>query len=70
MTKNIGKVDKIARIVIGVLIILVGIMTGSWLGIIGLIPLATGIMGWCPLYDIFKINTCCKNDECCEVKKD
>lgn len=58
MTKNIGKVDKVARIVIGVIFIVLGIMTGSWLGLIGIIPITTAVINWCPLYDLLKINTC------------
>lgn len=58
MTKNIGKVDKVARIVVGVIFIVLGIMTGSWLGLIGIIPIATAVINWCPLYDLLKINTC------------
>ncbi len=62
MTKNIGKVDKVARIVVGVIFIVLGMMTGSWLGIIGIIPIATAFFGTCPLYDLLKMNTC--NDKC------
>lgn len=69
MTKNVGKIDKIARIAIGIVIILLGIISGSWLGIIGIVPLATGIIGWCPLYCPLKINTCGKDDGC-DVSKD
>lgn len=60
MTKNMGKVDRVARIVIGVIFIVLGVMTGSWLGLIGLIPIATAVISWCPLYDLLKINTCKK----------
>ncbi|OHD97174.1 MAG: hypothetical protein A3E21_03060 [Sulfurimonas sp. RIFCSPHIGHO2_12_FULL_36_9] len=62
MTKNIGKVDKVARIVVGVIFIVLGMMTGSWLGLIGIIPIATAVINWCPLYDLLKMNTC--NDKC------
>jgi putative effector of murein hydrolase LrgA (UPF0299 family) len=62
MSKNIGTIDKILRIVVGVAIILYGVMAGSWLGLIGLIPLGTAIIGWCPLYCPLKINTC--GDSC------
>lgn len=60
MTKNIGKVDRVARIVVGVIFIVLGVMTGSWLGLIGLIPIATAVISWCPLYDLLKINSCGK----------
>ncbi|MGB5918970.1 YgaP family membrane protein [Arcobacter sp.] len=67
MNKNIGKIDKIVRIIVGVAIIAYGVMTNSWLGVIGLIPLGTALIGWCPLYCPLKINTTCDKESC---KKD
>lgn len=55
---NVGKVDQIIRIVIGIVIGVLGIIFQSWLGLIGIVPLATGIFKVCPLYLPFKINTC------------
>ena len=63
MNQNIGKVDKIIRIVIGVALIIWGVMVPSWLGLIAVVPLFTAIIGWCPLYIPFKISTRCK-DKC------
>ncbi len=60
MTCNIGKVDKIIRLVLGAVIIALGVVNNSWLGAIGLIPLGTALIGWCPLYSILGINTGCK----------
>jgi len=60
MTCNIGKIDKIIRLVLGVVIIALGVVNNSWLGAIGLIPLGTALIGWCPLYSILGINTGCK----------
>ena len=57
MKKNVGKMDSIIRIALGVIIIVIGIYFKSWWGAIGLIPLITGIVGWCPLYVPFKIST-------------
>jgi len=64
MNKNLGKTDRIIRIILGIIILAVGIINTSLLGLIGIIPLATALMGWCPLYTPFKINTCSK--ESCE----
>lgn len=58
MTKNIGNTDKIIRIVAGVLLIGWGLFAGNWLGAIGIVPLATALIGWCPAYLPFGINTC------------
>ncbi len=59
MKSNVGGIDRIARIVIG--IVLIGLtLTGSigvW-GWLGVVPLATGVIGWCPPYAIFGWNTC------------
>jgi hypothetical protein len=59
MKINVGMVDKILRIIAGVVLIGFTLMgtIGIW-GWIGIIPLATGVMGWCPLYSIFGLNTC------------
>jgi len=56
--KNVGSVDKVIRIVLGIGMIGAGIYYGSWLGAIGAIPLLTGIFGTCGLYSLLGINTC------------
>jgi len=63
MTKNVGKIDKVIRITAGVVLIVVGLLMQNWIiGIIGLIPLLTGVFSWCPLYSPLKISTC--DEEC------
>ncbi len=64
MTKNVGSLDKTIRLIVGIFIVVAGVLNESYLGAIGLIPIATALIGWCPLYPIFKINTVCKNDSC------
>lgn len=63
MCKNVGGIDKTLRIILGIIIIALGVINGSLLGVIGLIPLLTGIIGWCPLYIPFKINSSCKKED-------
>ncbi|QDG50328.1 DUF2892 domain-containing protein [Persicimonas caeni] len=61
---NEGSIDRIARVVLGVVLlslVFVGPQT-AW-GLLGIIPLATGAVGFCPLYRLVGINTC-KNGEC------
>lgn len=65
MNKNLGKIDRILRVLIGLIIIVIGAMNNSLLGAIGLIPILTAVMGWCPAYLPFKLNTCNKE---CETK--
>jgi hypothetical protein len=59
MTQNISNIERIIRIVGGlVLIALAATSTvGVW-GWLGLVPLATGLVGWCPPYSLLGINTC------------
>ncbi len=58
MEKNVGGIDKVVRIILGVVILLAGIIFNSWWGIVGLVPLATGLFGRCGLYTVLGINTC------------
>jgi len=58
MKGNIGDLDRLGRAIIGAIILALGIQFNSWLGLIGVIPLMTGLIGWCGLYAVFGINTC------------
>ncbi|MGE5236327.1 MAG: DUF2892 domain-containing protein [Acidobacteriota bacterium] len=58
MIRNIGSGDRIVRIVAGVAIIGLGIIYKSWWGLIGIVPLVTAAIGWCPAYLPFGISTC------------
>ena len=57
MKKNVGSVDRLLRLILGAVIIVWGVYAESWWGLIGLIPLMTGLMNWCPIYVPFKIST-------------
>ncbi len=59
MTSNVGGIDRIARIVIGLVLIgLAATGTVGWWGWLGALPLATGAIGWCPPYALLGFNTC------------
>ncbi|MEI2770343.1 MAG: DUF2892 domain-containing protein [Candidatus Competibacter sp.] len=59
MQINVGTPDRIARIVVGlVLIALAATGTVGWWGWIGVVPLLTGIFRFCPAYPLLGINTC------------
>lgn len=59
MTSNVGGIDRILRIAIGlVLIALAATGTVGWWGWLGIVPLATGAIGWCPPYALFGFSTC------------
>lgn len=57
MKCNVGRIDRLIRIIVGLVIIVVGYIYESWWGAIGFIPLLTGLFRWCPLYKPFRINT-------------
>jgi hypothetical protein len=57
MLRNVGSLDRIIRIVAGIAIGGLGLAYGSWLGLLGLVPLLTAGMGFCPLYLPFGIST-------------
>ena len=57
MKKNIGKYDRVIRIILGLVIIVLGIVFKTYLGLLGLIPLVTAVFNFCPIYASFKINT-------------
>ena len=59
MKNNIGNVERAIRMVVGIILlsfIVIGPKT-LW-GLIGILPLATGYIGWCPPYALFGISTC------------
>ncbi|MFH1672952.1 MAG: DUF2892 domain-containing protein [Pseudomonadota bacterium] len=58
MQCNIGKVDRIIRVIVGLAIIILGIYFKSWWGVVGIVPLITAATGWCPAYFPFGISTC------------
>lgn len=61
MTANVGSIDRVLRIVVGlVLLSLLFVLEGNarWFGLIGLVPLATAIFRFCPAYTLFGLNTC------------
>ena len=59
MKQNIGNVERILRIVVGAALVVAAAMGAiGWWGWLGLIPLATGLVGWCPPYALFGISTC------------
>ena len=60
MKQNVGRVDRWIRIAVGIVVLsLLVFISGParWFGLIGLIPLLTGIFGFCPIYSLLKIKT-------------
>lgn len=64
MQTNIGRLDQLLRIAAGLLLIALfafGVI-GAW-GLVGLVPLATGLLRFCPAYRLLGIHTCGANAE-------
>ena len=58
MKTNVGSADRIIRIVLGIVIIAVGFVFQTWWGVLGIIPLLTGLVKVCPAYLPFGMSTC------------
>lgn len=59
MKANVGGIDKILRIAAGLVLLVLAIMgIGAPWTWIGIVPLATGLLGWCPAYTLIGVNTC------------
>jgi len=62
MQANVGGLDRILRVSIGALLVILALtnVIGLW-GLLGLIPMATGIFRFCPAYPLLGIKTCKKD---------
>lgn len=63
MTTNIGGIDRVARIIVGLALIAFALfgpadIAWKWIGWIGVVPLATALLGWCPAYTLVGLSTC------------
>lgn len=57
MKPNVGKADKVVRLIVGAAVIAAGVYYQSWWGAIGAVPIVTALMNWCPAFAIFGIST-------------
>jgi len=69
MKLNVGCIDRVLRIVVGIALITLAVLkiVGPW-GYVGVIPLVTGLFRFCPLYTLLGVNTC-SIDKTCSIKK-
>ncbi len=61
MNANVGGIDRVLRILVGLgLLALVFVLEGDarWWGLVGLVPLATGVFRFCPAYTLLGLKTC------------
>jgi hypothetical protein len=54
---NLGLCDRAIRLFLGLTILAIGVALDTKLGLLGLVPIATAALGWCPLYCPLKLNT-------------
>ncbi|NTU57574.1 MAG: DUF2892 domain-containing protein [Chlorobiaceae bacterium] len=57
MTKNMGQKDRAVRAIFGVLLLMYGLIFQNLIGVVGLVPLVTAIIGYCPLYSILGVTS-------------
>lgn len=58
MKKNVGSIDRGIRVMAGLVVIGIGVYYQNWWGLLGLLPLLTATIGWCPAYLPFGLSTC------------
>lgn len=66
MKQNIGNIERVVRIVVGAGILSLAFIGPAtpW-GYLGIVPILTGLVGWCPPYALLGISTCGKTGSCC-----
>ncbi|RXK89166.1 DUF2892 domain-containing protein [Chlorobaculum thiosulfatiphilum] len=57
MKKNMGQKDRAVRAILGVAMLLYGIVFQNLVGLVGLIPIVTAIIGYCPLYEVLGVTS-------------
>jgi hypothetical protein len=59
MNKNVGGIDRTVRVVVGVSLVALAATgtVGAW-GYVGIVPILTGAIGWCPAYLPFGFSSC------------
>lgn len=70
MKRNVGNIERVVRVVAGLGILSLTVVGPQTLwGLLGIVPLLTGLAGWCPPYALLGINTCSKKEtegkHCC-----
>jgi Inner membrane protein YgaP-like, transmembrane domain len=64
MNKNVGTIDRVVRVIVGLLLLAYAIPIGfpntgwNWVGWIGIVPIFTAVIGYCPAYTVFGFSSC------------
>lgn len=62
MKFNVGTIDRLLRIILGLIIAILGVVFENWWGLVGVVLIATGLFRFCPLYLPLKISTVKKEE--------
>lgn len=62
MKCNVGPVDQLLRIIVGLVIAILGVVYANWLGLVGIVLIATGLFKFCPIYWSLKMSTLKKEE--------
>lgn len=57
MKVNVGGADRVFRFILGIAIIALGFYFKSWWGTVGVVPIVTGILNFCPVYNLIGVST-------------
>ena len=57
MKANVGNSDRIIRFILGAVIIVLGFYFKSWWGVVGIVPILTGLLNFCPVYNLIGVST-------------
>lgn len=55
---NVGRIERVVRVVLGLAVLAAGLYFNSWWGVLGLLPLLTAVIGWCPVSAMLGLSTC------------
>jgi len=67
MTENVGRIDRVLRVIVGLALIAFALGWGvpatgwNWIGWIGVVPLLTAVFGYCPAYGVLGLSTCARH---------
>ena len=62
MKKNVGSIDGLIRIILGLVIAIIGVIFDSWWGLAGIVFIGTGLFNFCPIYYVLKMSTAKKKE--------
>lgn len=57
MKINVGNADRIIRFILGAVILVLGFYFKSWWGLVGIVPIITGLLNFCPVYSLIGVST-------------